>query len=168
MANVKISALSAGTTPDRTEVLPAVQGAATVKFTVAQVLGAILDADIPATIARDAEVTTAVTNAVAALVNSAPSTLDTLNELATALGSDPSFATTMTTALAGKSTTGHGHAEADVTSLVSDLAAKAASVHTHAESDVTSLVSDLAGKSAVGHTHAGGGDTTLYDIGLVR
>lgn len=37
--------------------------------------------------------------AVAALVASAPSTLDTLNELATALGDDPNFATTMTTAL---------------------------------------------------------------------
>lgn len=33
---------------------------------------------------------------VAALVNSAPGTLDTLNELAAALGDDPNFATTMT------------------------------------------------------------------------
>lgn len=40
--------------------------------------------------------------AIAALVNSSPSALDTLNELATALGNDPNFATTMTTALAGK------------------------------------------------------------------
>ena len=34
---------------------------------------------------------------VAALVNSAPGTLDTLNELATALGNDPNFATTIAT-----------------------------------------------------------------------
>ncbi|NYZ17202.1 DUF2793 domain-containing protein [Azospirillum sp. RWY-5-1] len=40
---------------------------------------------------------------VAALVSSAPATLDTLNELAAALGNDPSFATTMTTALGQKS-----------------------------------------------------------------
>lgn len=38
----------------------------------------------------------------ALLVDSAPSTLDTLNELAAALGDDPNFATTVTNALAGK------------------------------------------------------------------
>ena len=37
--------------------------------------------------------------ALAALVNSSPSTLDTLNELAQALGNDPNFATSMATAL---------------------------------------------------------------------
>lgn len=40
--------------------------------------------------------------ALAALVNSSPAALDTLNELAAALGNDPNFATTITTALAGK------------------------------------------------------------------
>ncbi|WP_245216443.1 hypothetical protein [Pseudomonas aeruginosa] len=40
--------------------------------------------------------------AVAALVDSSPAALDTLNELAAALGNDPNFATTMTNALAGK------------------------------------------------------------------
>lgn len=40
--------------------------------------------------------------AVAALVNSSPATLDTLNELATALGNDANFATTITNALALK------------------------------------------------------------------
>lgn len=39
---------------------------------------------------------------VAALVNSAPGTLDTLNELATALGNDANFATTVTDSLALK------------------------------------------------------------------
>lgn len=39
---------------------------------------------------------------IAALVNSSPEALDTLNELAAALGNDPNFATTMTNALAGK------------------------------------------------------------------
>ncbi len=43
-----------------------------------------------------------VTDAVAALVDSAPGTLDTLNELAAALGDDPNFATTTTNNLAGK------------------------------------------------------------------
>ena len=40
--------------------------------------------------------------ALAGLVGSSPAALDTLNELAAALGNDPNFATTMTNALAGK------------------------------------------------------------------
>ncbi|MEC6218991.1 phage tail protein, partial [Enterobacter hormaechei] len=40
--------------------------------------------------------------ALAGLVGSSPTALDTLNELAAALGNDPNFATTMTNALAGK------------------------------------------------------------------
>ncbi|EOV4144348.1 phage tail protein, partial [Yersinia enterocolitica] len=40
--------------------------------------------------------------AIAALVASSPAALDTLKELADALGNDPNFATTMTNALAGK------------------------------------------------------------------
>jgi len=39
---------------------------------------------------------------VAALVNSAPTTLDTLNELAAALGNDPNFATTVATSIGTK------------------------------------------------------------------
>ncbi|EAA6518606.1 phage tail protein [Salmonella enterica subsp. enterica] len=39
---------------------------------------------------------------LAALVGSSPDALDTLNELAAALGNDPNFATTITNALAGK------------------------------------------------------------------
>ena len=49
-------------------------------------------------VATQSYVTTAVSN----LVNSAPSTLDTLNELATALGNDANFATTVTTSIATK------------------------------------------------------------------
>ena len=49
-------------------------------------------------LATTAFVKTAVDN----LVASAPGTLDTLNELAAALGDDPNFATTVTTALSSK------------------------------------------------------------------
>ena len=51
-----------------------------------------------ATYATQSYVTTAVSN----LVNAAPSTLDTLNELATALGNDANFATTVTTSIGTK------------------------------------------------------------------
>jgi hypothetical protein len=43
-----------------------------------------------------------VDSKVAGLVDSAPGTLDTLNELAAALGDDPNFATTVSTTIGGK------------------------------------------------------------------
>ena len=43
-----------------------------------------------------------VDTAIAALVDSAPGTLDTLNELAAALADDPAFATTITESIATK------------------------------------------------------------------
>lgn len=50
---------------------------------------------------------------IAALVASSPAALDTLNELAAALGNDANFATTMTTALAGKAASNHSHFKGD-------------------------------------------------------
>jgi hypothetical protein len=50
----------------------------------------------------DAATKSYVDTQVANLVDSAPGTLDTLNELAAALGDDPNYATTMTNALAAK------------------------------------------------------------------
>jgi len=60
--------------------------------------GKIPDSEIPAGIARDTEVASAIAN----LVNSAPSTLNTLKELSDALGADANFATTVSTALGDK------------------------------------------------------------------
>lgn len=50
----------------------------------------------------EGQVNTIVNSAVAGLVDSAPTTLDTLNELAAALGDDPHLATTLTTLIGGK------------------------------------------------------------------
>lgn len=60
--------------------------------------GTISEQRIPNTIARTSDITTAVAN----VVNAAPAALDTLNELAAALGNDASFATTVTNSLASK------------------------------------------------------------------
>lgn len=49
-----------------------------------------------------AECNSLIAIAVSALVNSSPATLDTLNELAAALGNDPNFASSMATALGNK------------------------------------------------------------------
>jgi hypothetical protein len=55
-----------------------------------------------ALIATNTSIRSAISTEVSNLVDSAPSTLDTLNELAAALGDDANFATTVTTSLAGK------------------------------------------------------------------
>ena len=48
------------------------------------------------------EATSAIQQAISGLVNSSPAALDTLSELAAALGNDPNFATSVTNTLAGK------------------------------------------------------------------
>ena len=78
--------------------------------------GKIPDSEIPATIARDSEISSAiateVTNrnsaiadAISGLIDSAPTTLNTLNELAAAINDDQSFAATVTSALGTKLST---------------------------------------------------------------
>ena len=62
---------------------------------------------------------------ISALVNDAPETLDTLNELAAAIGDDPNFATTVTNQIAGKANAVHTHLISDVTDLQSTLDKKA-------------------------------------------
>jgi hypothetical protein len=126
--------------------------------------------------------------AVAALVDSAPGTLDTLNELAAALGDDENFATTMTTALAGKvddaqvltnvpagavftdttySVGDAGLTEKDFTSVLkTKLDGIAASANnyshpaTHAWSEITSTPTTLAGYGITD----GGGEFSVSDI----
>jgi hypothetical protein len=69
--------------------------------------GKIPDSEIPSTIARDSEIPsltgyateTYVTTAISNLVDAAPTTLNTLNELAAALGDDANYASTISTAL---------------------------------------------------------------------
>lgn len=60
--------------------------------------GILPDARISSAIARTADVTAAV----AAVIDAAPASLNTLNELAAALGSDANFSTTVTNSLASK------------------------------------------------------------------
>ena len=55
-----------------------------------------------------------ISAAVAALVESAPEALDTLNELAAALGDDPNFAATVNASIAGKAPLSHTHTAAQI------------------------------------------------------
>lgn len=91
-----------------------------------------------------------------ALVNSSPEVLNTLSEIATALGNDPNFAATITTALAAKAPLNHLHSqyaiENDVTTA---LAAKAPLIHTHdSYVDRSELLTALNGKADTSHTHS--------------
>ena len=73
-ANITLSASDVGALPNTT-VIPSIEGLATETY---------------------------VNNKVAGLVDSAPATLDTLNELAAALGDNPNFATTVATQIGTK------------------------------------------------------------------
>ncbi len=87
--------------------------------------------------------------AIADLVDSSPDALNTLNELAAALGNDPNFATTMTNALAGKQPK-----DATLTALAG-LATAADRFPYFTENDVASLATltevgrDILAKSTV-------------------
>jgi hypothetical protein len=108
-----------------------------------------------------------VTDQINAVINAAPGALDTLDELAAALGDDANFAATVTTALAGKQATITGAATSIVASnltasraVVSDGSGKvAASAVTATElghlAGVTgALQTQIDGKAASSHSHA--------------
>ena len=61
---------------------------------------------------------TYVDGRISLVVDGAPAALDTLKELATALNNDASFASTVTTALAGKAATSHTHTLSQITDYV--------------------------------------------------
>ena len=61
---------------------------------------------------------------VSDLVNSAPETLATLNELAKALGDDPNFATTVATQIGKKANSSDVYNKSETDTLLSDLAKK--------------------------------------------
>ena len=70
----------------------------------------------------DAYTKTQVDKKVSDLVNSAPETLDTLNELASALGNDPNFATTIATQIGNKANSSDVYNKSETDTLLSGLA----------------------------------------------
>jgi hypothetical protein len=84
-------------------------------------------------IATTAFVSTAVSN----LVASAPDALNTLNELALALGSDASFSTTVATSLGGKLTTANNLSELTATASTARTNLGLGTISTQASSNVS-------------------------------
>jgi hypothetical protein len=84
----------------------AINGEATARTSADNALGVRIDGETSArTNALTAEVSArnaAIAQAIANLLDSAPGALDTLNELAAAIGDDPNFAATVTNALASR------------------------------------------------------------------
>jgi hypothetical protein len=104
-----------------------------------------------------------VQTALSGLVASAPTTLDTLNELAAALGDDPNFATTVSNSIGTKVTANTAITAGTATKITFDtkglvtggttLAAGDLPTHTHSIANVTGLQTALDGKAASSHTH---------------
>jgi hypothetical protein len=98
-----------------------------------------------------------VTDSINALIDSAPNVLNTLKEIAIALNNDPSFAATMTTALAGK---------ASNEALIQGLLTKSDIGHAHSSTDVTDFVEgvqDVVGGMVSGNTESSGLSVTYDD-----
>ena len=112
--------------------------------------------------------TSFVRTEISNLVASSPATLDTLNELATALGNDPNFATTVTNSLANKAALAGasftGAISSPSGSFTSSLKVNNTDVslngHGHSVSDISGLQTSLDGKQPSGsyaslsHTHS--------------
>jgi hypothetical protein len=96
--------------------------------------------------------------AIAALLNSAPGALDTLDELAAALGDDANFAATMTAALAGKAAVSHTHPA----SQISDSTAAGRSMLTAANAAAQTALLNAFTSALKGLVPASGGGTTNY------
>ena len=85
-----------------------------------------------------------VSSAISNLVDSAPETLNTLNELAAALGDDPNFATTITNQIAQKADASDLDNYATTEALTSGLAGKANTSHTHSAAQISGLTANRA------------------------
>lgn len=99
---------AASTISDLTEAVQDVVGAAatdtgTVNFVYDDAAGTLTAAVLDSPLLEGSTKAQVIASAVASIVDTAPTTLDTLNELAAALGDDPNFATTITALINARS-----------------------------------------------------------------
>jgi hypothetical protein len=95
-----------------------------------------------------------VDGAISNILGGAPELLDTLNELAAAIGDDENFLTTISASIATKqdkvtnvSDTEIGYLDGVTSAIQTQINSKAATSHTHAQADITNLTTDLAAKA---------------------
>ena len=130
--------------------------------------------------ASDMDVSTAVASAnsytdtqISNLIASAPAVLDTLNELAAALGDDPNFATTITTSISNvqsnltseiaRATAAEAANASGIAQNVSDIATNAADIATNV-SDIATNAAAIAANAADIATNASDIATNASDI----
>jgi hypothetical protein len=115
LINGNAADLSGLNTTSKTSVVSAINEVNTAlgNIDVSGQVAALIDdtATATTTVWSSSKTNTAIGAAVAAVVDAAPAALDTLNELAAALGDDANYASTITTALSAKA------ADADVVKL---------------------------------------------------
>ena len=102
-----------------------------------------------------------VNTAISNLVDSAPGTLDTLNELAAALGDDPNFATTIAASIGGKQAqlNGTGFVKASGTTITYDNSTYY--LASNPSGYITGITSSMV-TTALGYTPTQGSGTTNY------
>lgn len=93
-----------------------------------------------------------VTAAISSVINAAPAALDTLKELADALGSDASFSTTVTNSLSGKLTTANNLSELTATASTARTNLGLGSMATQSASNVAITGGSIAGIDLSGGT----------------
>jgi hypothetical protein len=123
-------------------------------FTGTVIVPTVSQADNSTKVASTAYVDTAVSN----LINSAPSALNTLNELATALGNDANYSTTITTALATKGAlsgnntwSGDNEFTGDITFDSQDLASRLSTDETNIANNTSAITTLNAKTSAISY-----------------
>ena len=110
------------------------------------------------TYARKEDVDTKITEKISAIIDSSPEALDTLNELAKALGDDPNFATTIATKLGEKANDADLHSVAksgDYNDLINkpiiDTVTNTKSNNAISNGAITSYVNKLREQITTGH-----------------
>jgi hypothetical protein len=132
-------------------------------FSSSPIVPTVSQADNSTKVASTAYVDTAVSN----LINSAPSALNSLSELATALGNDANYSTTITTALGTKGSLSNDNTwlgdqtfSGDITFQSQDLASRLATDETNISNN-TSAITTLQGKTSALSYDAGTDTTTI-------
>jgi len=134
--------------------------------------GKVPDSQIPTGIARDSEVTSAISTAINNLINSAPGTLDTLGEIATQLAADESAAAALTTVVNGKVSKAGGDVIAPTSTSAVPLTINAPSGSTVNAFDVqqngsSKLYVNSAGQVVLGNTSLSGGNILIQSGGIL-
>ena len=106
-----------------------------------------------------------VRNEISNLLDSAPSTLDTLNELAAALGDDPNFAVTIASGLATKAPLVHTHSSSDITDFNSSVSGLLPTITNSGDNRVLTSIGTTTGINAESNLTFDG--TTLAVTGAI-